>query len=211
MLEPVNTLATQYLGASKLNAEQALRLKSKLQAKLAEAERQIDGVRSALAQRVAAVKRRSRMRGYLNGLQEAKQKAGQQLVEIQKRYHDLLNSANQDCLEIALSVAHQVIGATMHSEKNSLASRISRAINSLIERSAVKITVNPLDAESIAKTMHANFANLKVDIQTSNAIERGDARLETSAGSLELKWEEHFQIIKEKLRAQLSLRSTDHA
>jgi len=153
--------------------------------------------RSMAAKRVRSARQRAKRAGRLAGQRDASQQLQQRLLELQTQYNKIIRTANEDCLALACSIAEEVLMARVEQESTGLAARINAALTKLVETRSAKIYVHPLDA-AIVRQAFEGFT-----VAGDSAVSRGDARLETVAGTLELDWREHLTTLKHQLEQSL--------
>ncbi len=164
--------------------------------------------RSTQAVSAATTKiRRARARAYrvgqANGQRAANQALQGKLLELQAQYEHIVRSANEDCLALVCAISEEVIGYQIQHDTVGIATRISQALSRLVDQRAAKIFVNPLDADSV----RAQLAPFEVLLDPG--IARGNARLQTLSGSMELDWRDHVALIRSRLDQHLSDKLTN--
>ena len=114
-------------------------------------------------------------------------------------YEEGLIASKRDCLEIALKVASEVIGAEVASRPETLGLRIERYLSQHHLREGQKLKVNPEQVEIIA----AQEIVSSEQIVGSEAVEPSSAVLQDSQSTVSLEWRDHLESVASQLRARL--------
>lgn len=198
------TIHASYTGRSEDLGRQVLSLKTALEKKLTQCDRQVSETRATLARKIRTLRAESKKRGYLIGLKEAQSELQNSITSLQTQYRKLIGQAEQECLRLALRVAEEVIGKTMDADHNGLADRIARALKALADRHLLKITANPKDTPQLLEKLENISGQQTVNLESSADIEPGNALIETNCGCLKLDWRNHFKNIQQKLEERIA-------
>ena len=124
-------------------------------------------------------------------------------LELQRKYQEAVLESREECLEVALKVAKEVIQAELKTNTKSILSRVSKALKNLAGQSKVRVHLCALDELALAKYQF----DTKVEFTKNPTLEPGKALIETICGELLVDWELHFSLLQEALRARLQGRT----
>ena len=122
------------------------------------------------------------------------------LAGIETERRRLLQQAKQECLELCLLIAREILGAEIAMNRESLAARIQSAIDTLINARAVSILVNPADLPEVRRALCQARESGEWLIEPRAEMAPGKARLESPAGTVDLDWEAHLCAVAEAVR-----------
>lgn len=164
---------------------------------------QLKKQRKRAAIQIVRTKKKALQLGYKQGKKEALSKHCQLLIKGHLSYQKIIQQANQDCLELALTVAEEIIATQLTAEPGWVAKRIERLLSSLLEQNGIKIKVSHTDYHQVSNELKDLALQRRIKIESCDSIEVGNAVLETVSGKIELSWQEQLSQLKEHLQSQL--------
>lgn len=196
MLDSTNaTITTRHRG---LMGEDLVRLRHALheatQARH-DAERRMKATRSLLARRAWGLRARARRVGLSAG-HRAGRDAVDAVIERITRYSEIVHAARNDCLDLSVAIAAEIMEVDLIPNTALLAQRIERAISELLDTRSPRIRVAPNEVESLRSSLGSASAT---GVVADPALSVGDAIIETAAGQVRLVWREHLDRIRERL------------
>lgn len=189
-VSPVGELlhaARQLLSRSALQAEELIR---GTRAKLA-----VDGwtLRQRLHRRGVRILSRERAR-----LQAASN------LEAERQLQRAIANAHRDCLEVALTVAKEVVGELLATDAERIAARVKRGLERLSQGRVLSIEVLS-GGESALQAALENMG-APIPVHPTTDLAPGVVRLRTVHGPVEMPWEEEFAEMANRLRSVLEAR-----
>lgn len=197
-----------YLGFKNENSTKLTSALKRIASREQQMNQEWSEMRSSLAAKVLKLSKKAKAQGYKHGVRLATEKALNNILESQKNYEEIIKGANEDCLELALSVANEVIGATINKNSSGLIKRINEALANLLSTRSINILVNPNEFEFIRGELLLNNSENEIKVFASNDVDPGNAILETISGLMEIKWQDHFDKIKDQLLVSLKSKFT---
>ncbi len=161
--------------------------------------------RRAAARRLRSSRIRARRLAYQSAAKGAERSLQAELLILQHKYVELVQQAKEDCVNLSIGVIERILGEQFTDNSNLITARIEEAIRALIDRRALKITVNPLDEDSVAKDLKQLLETLPFKLISDSEITRGDAIVESISGKIELSWQAQLDLIKSKMIYKLSI------
>ena len=191
----LSVIPGKYSGPKQILHEELKVIRSRLDQMAQTCENKAAAFRKKLAEAALSIRRKARKRGFKNGLQAARMEQATWLIKLDNLYRHIVSEAHKDCIDLALRLARDVTGQAIESAPTSLIKSLQDTVESMLSARNIRILVSPeeLDAVTSALSGWPAAVSAAVDIQ------KGKARIETSAGSVELDWE--LQLIA--LRNQL--------
>lgn len=166
----------------------------------------IDGTREEVMSILLAKRRKWRrslikLRGsaFLKGLESGHLAARLELAakseELNAAFRDRLKEAEAQCVELALKVAESVIKESFESSKDLVTSRVRSLLTKCVKRDPFLVVAHPKDVNLIKE----GFPGERLNISSSDKLERGDVAIETTSGTIHLSWKRALKAIKEDL------------
>ena len=124
----------------------------------------------------------------------------EKLADLERNRQKIIQNAHQECLELVLAIASEVIAEKITLQPETIIKRIERGLNGLISNRNTKLFINPADAQAIESLSMERGMQIVFD----ETLVPGDATIETPSGVMRLKWREHFKAIAEKLLSTLN-------
>ncbi len=152
------------------------------------------------AQRIIAAENQ---RAFDEGYEEGKKQFTAKLLEIEKIKRETLKEQQEKLVEIALTVAEEVIGDSIQEKPESILKRVTRALTQVSQASQISLVVSPDDLEFLRARISELSAVLQVPIEILLREEvgmvRGNARIETDVSIIESSVTSHLRAIKNHL------------
>ena len=187
-----------------LNDAHLLELKKSLLAGREMFRLEILAKRKQWALRLIEKKKTAFKKGYDYGMKHAREESSAVIKAARQVYENSIKQANQDCLELAISIAERIIQDQVRLNKSALHKRISKSIESLLTLNNLKIFVHENDQEEII----ASFKKLPSSTQiiADNSILPGNAIIESESGCVELNWQTQLKIMQTQLFEKIQLK-----
>jgi flagellar biosynthesis/type III secretory pathway protein FliH len=123
-------------------------------------------------------------------------------IQQQTQYREIVARANQDCLDLAITIAGEFLETLPKEGAAYLAKKISSRIDQLVDKSAVQISVHPSIHADILNSLGKDRAVL--NIVSSIAVDPGSAVIETKSGKVICSIQQDFQEISRELQIRLA-------
>lgn len=192
-LIPYSTSPADILGLTRQALENA-----RLEARIT-----INNASKKAATRIKNLRKRAYRNAFIQAQKNAKIQLQNEFLKLHSQYEQIVQTANQDCLGLAISLAEEIISENLQFNRQSLAFRIERSIQNLIDLRSLKINLNPSDVAEVDQQLSRLLADSSYQIVTNSNIAQGNAIIETISGSVELNWSEHLDILKERMQKKL--------
>lgn len=171
--------------------------------KLAEAKTDASQIVSTARKKSAQQLIKARNAGKNWGLQKAEREVQKERLQLalerQELYQNTIQAATQDCLEMVLSIAGEVLQTEAITNNQSLINRIKGATQSLLEKNGLAVELHPESVDEIRDALFSEFQDYKLSVSENPEIPKGCAAIRTKSGTINLDWKEHFQSIKQTL------------
>ncbi len=185
-----------YRGSASLTTDGLQILKAHLAKRNFEITEQTRKLRSDLAKRLWARRKRSQasIRKKADRLLEEirEQKAG----EITRGYNEGLLTAKSECAALAIKIAEEILQAKVK-DSTFLTKRIESQIETLLSTHALTIIVNTKSSKELIEKLRERYPSAK--IKTSPFLSVGNAIVSTLNGEIELSWEQHLDSIRQSI------------
>ncbi|MBN1212268.1 MAG: hypothetical protein JXA92_06790 [candidate division Zixibacteria bacterium] len=142
--------------------------------------------------------------GNNKGLNEARQILGQFEQAIKEAVNQraaLLEEAKQKILELVVKISRKVTMDAVEIDREATALMIARIIDELIDRSQLKVKVNPhhlpVVEQNIARFLSANTALKEITFEADPRVRYGGCFIETPGGDIDARLESQFEVISE--------------
>jgi len=151
-------------------------------------------VKSAARSRAARylIQKRARLRDNLESAKERTRSEIQQ--EAIALYQQVARQSHQDCLELTLKVAENILKMeVIESKRESISSRLQDALNQLaITQRVSEVTLNSFDLQETADLLEA-IPGRDFKLKSSDEIPGGQIQLTTTSGKIFLDWQQEFK------------------
>ena len=145
--------------------------------------------------------------GNNKGLNEARQILGQfeqAIKEAVNQREILLEEAKQQILELVVKISRKVTIDAVEIDREATALMIARIIDGLIDRSHLKVKVNPnhlpVVEQNIARFLSANTALKEIIFEADPRVRFGGCFIETPGGDIDARLESQFEVITEVIQ-----------
>ncbi len=191
-LFPVVSVVTDYDGAKFIPIGQVFKIEQRL---LEEAEKsQQQGYQQGYEA------------GLRKGLDEAKkvlQQFDQAIKETVSQREALLEEARQKVLELILAISRKVTFDAVEADAEITLKIISGVIDTLIDRSKLKIKVNPrhhpIVEQNIERFLGGSTSIKEITVEPDPRVHYGGCFIETPSGDIDARLESQFEVVKEVL------------
>lgn len=201
---PSDVIHARYVGRPTGAGEDFQLLRTAFNGAQTAAGEQFNVARRRCAQLVKELKQRAWRTGYAQGQKAATEETIHKIVEREKLYKAAMQEAAHECLELALNVAQEVVVASIETNHDALAQKISGVIGNLTSRRAMRILVNPEQLDALRAALLLRTPEQVSSVVANASICPGNARIETIAGSIELDWSEHLETMRRTLHEALA-------
>jgi flagellar assembly protein FliH len=152
-----------------------------------------------------------RDKGYRDGLERGRDDARQVLSDLNRAISDtvsqreaLLEEARRKVLELTLQISRKVTFDAVEVDPDVTAGMISAVIDQLVDRSHLKIKVNPkhvaIVEQHIEKFMSGSAAIKEIAIEPDPRVRYGGCFIETPSGDIDARLESQLDVIDESLK-----------
>lgn len=145
---------------------------------------------------VASDREKARQEGFLQGQREA---LGPLLQKVSQD-RAILQSQTQAVVELACSIAGEVISSEVREHRASIIKRIERGLKDLAQARQVTLVVSEGDAPFVRSHLEQLSTSqgrpLELTIREEKSLANGDARLETDYAVVESKLANHLEAIR---------------
>ena len=163
------------------------------------AEQQSKQILEQTRQESIAIKNKAHAEGYDDGIKHALEQA----LDSEKYRKELLGKAKEETLELVFIILEQLLGENPEMIRQSLTSRIQKALDHCLLTNSPKVFVHPSDRELIETKLKAELQSTNhspIEVHGDETLTPGNACLETEASVIELNIERHFRAIKRQLK-----------
>lgn len=144
--------------------------------------------------------------GLQEGLKEAQKVLGQfeqAISDAVTQRESLLNEARERVLELILSISRKVTFDAVKIDPELTVKMIEGVIDSLMDRSEIKIKVHPdhlpIVEQGMDKFLQGSTSIKKISIEPDPRVRMGGCFIETPNGDIDARLESQFDVIKETL------------
>jgi flagellar biosynthesis/type III secretory pathway protein FliH len=163
-------------------------------------EQEIKKIRSELAVKLKTTRNSIKKRANVNLQKQIQKLQVENLKSIEIKYKQVAEQAEQDCFELAISLAKKIIGESIENCRSNLKDRIKSILPRLSLSRKIKIAAHPTEIPSIHELCHLNSPQLAIDLVADSKISLGNARIESASGAVEVSWEAHFESLVDLLK-----------
>ena len=125
-------------------------------------------------------------------------------VQSQRLHQEVVKSAYQDCLDIALRISREMVGEIYTRDADILAIRIQEALQYLSEAEVMRIEVATETAPALKAAL--SRLGLKVFVTAKWQVPQGSAIIISKSGSIEVAWQDDFEELASTIRAAFERR-----
>lgn len=168
------------------------------------AKKMLKEARTGAARCAKRAKKRARLLGLKQGKIEAAKALADEIKQLRLRVADSLTNSKRECLELAVSVAKEVIGQELTLQPDALIARIERAFQELDTSSGTYLFLNSDELRRLSPDSQIKLKAICPKITADDSLEQGNAILQASSGQVELNWGAHLERIAQTLRHHLT-------
>ena len=150
--------------------------------------------------------------GYQKGLQEGLKEAAKVLQQLDKSIKDiigqreaLLDEAREIVLDLVMKISRKVTYDAIEIDPEVTLKIINGVVNSLIDRSTLKIKVNPkhlpIIEQNINQFLKDSTTIKQISIEPDTRVEYGGCFIETPTGDIDARLQSQFDIVENALKA----------
>lgn len=150
--------------------------------------------------------------GYQKGLQEGLKEAAKVLQQLDKSIKDiigqreaLLDEARKIVLDLVMKISRKVTYDAIEIDPEVTLKIINGVVNSLIDRSTLKIKVNPkhlpIIEQNINQFLKDSTTIKQISIEPDTRVEYGGCFIETPTGDIDARLQSQFDIVENALKA----------
>ncbi|UCD63427.1 MAG: hypothetical protein JSW34_11860 [Candidatus Zixiibacteriota bacterium] len=191
-LFPVVSVLTDADGAKLIPIQEVFKIEENLEARLADARREgcEEGHRAGLEQ----------------GLDEAAkvlEQFDQAIKEAIGQREALLEEAREKVLDLIIEISRKVTYDAVEVDPESTLAMINGVIDTLIDRSRLKIKVNPdhhpIIEQNIDRFLKSSTTIKEIAVEPDPRVRYGGCFIETPTGDIDARLESQFEVLKEVL------------
>ncbi len=149
--------------------------------------------------------------GYQSGMQKGLEEAGKILKEFDRAIKDtveqreaLFEEARQEVLDLIVQISRKVTFDAVVADPEVTLEIINGVINTLVDRSKLKIKVNPDHLPIIEQNMNrflkGSTSIKELSIEPDPRVNYGGCFIETPTGDIDARLESQFEVIEEALK-----------
>lgn len=169
-------------------------------------------IRSQVQQASEQASREGTRQGYERGLDEGLAKAREVLKQFERAIKDavtqretLLEQAKRKILDLVMQISRKVTFDAVKADPEVTLGMISGVIDSLIDRSRLKIKVHPdhlpIVEQNINSFLTGSATIKEIAIQPDPRVRFGGCFIETPTGDIDARLESQFEVIEETILA----------
>lgn len=149
--------------------------------------------------------------GHKQGLEQGLKKAEQVLQQLNQAINDivvqreaLLEEARQKVLDIIMQISKKVTYDAIDIDPEKTIKMIARIIDTLIDRSSLKVKVNPnhlpILEQNIDEFLKGSTVIKDIKIEADSRVKYGGCFIETPTGDIDARLESQFDVIEDTLK-----------
>ncbi|MFQ5498451.1 MAG: FliH/SctL family protein [Candidatus Zixiibacteriota bacterium] len=147
--------------------------------------------------------------GLQQGLAEARKVLGQfeaAIADAIGQRHDLLEEARLKVLDLVIQISRKVTQDAIEADAEKTAQIIARVVDGLVDRSRIKIRVNPdhlpIVEQNIERYLQDSTAVKELSIEPDSRVKYGGCFIETPTGDVDARLESQFEVLEATLGNQ---------
>ncbi len=134
-----------------------------------------------------------RSEGFKEGLITAQARA----LESHAALVSSIKDAQDDCVSLVFELAREIFGTGAAVQHGLVTAKVEELINGMLRARPLVIEVSPSQAENVKKDIESDLKDPHIRVVPGESIACGNARIITEAGSIELDWQSHLNLLKE--------------
>lgn len=160
--------------------------------------RTIGRARRELAGKLRSAKSRAMRLGHKRAVKSAHREIEELKVQLAKDFRDKLSIFKDECLELTLLIAQEVVADELATNPQSIKRRITRAVQQLSKTTRYKAFFNPKDLSTFK-----DLPQPIITAESDHTVTRGAARLESLNGTVNIDPLKHLSRIAAEIRNSL--------
>jgi len=167
---------------------------------------------NVLDEKVHKARDEAHQQGYQQGLDEGLKQGQKVLQDLETAIADaitqrevLLEEAKRQVLQLVIEVSRKVTFGAVQVDPDITLAMISGVIDSLTDRSGLKIRVNPehlpIVEQNIDRFLEGSTTIKEIKIESDPRVKFGGCFIETPTGDIDARLESQFEVIEEALLA----------
>jgi flagellar biosynthesis/type III secretory pathway protein FliH len=168
-----------------------------------QADKELSSARNKAQALLKKTRQRARYYTKAKVKKELNKKLASALIEQQIFYQRTINAANRDCTALAISIAEEIVGASVESETNFVSSRIQRALASLSNLRRAHIRVAKQDQQAVHERLQLLYPELDLKVEACHGFCAGEAEVCSVAGTIEISWKRELEQAKSQISSRL--------
>lgn len=157
-------------------------------------------VRSTAAARIRRLLDKTRRRALIETRANLASEVARQLAQAETIYQNALVQAQADCLKIIGEISRDIIRTELQTNPAAIQNRVESLCATLRLEGGIKIFCNPLHELTLRDNLLIGAATVK----SNPELPPGDIVIESAAGSMIFSWEEHLEVILNRMKNKLS-------
>lgn len=149
--------------------------------------------------------------GQQAGLTEGLAEAREVTKQLQQAVHDavsqregILEEARQHVMDIIIQIAKKVTFDTIKVDHDSVAQMVARVIDQLIDKSHIKVNVNPdhlpIVEQYLDKFLTDSQTIKEISFRADPRVKYGGCFIETPSGDIDARLSSQFEVVEQSLR-----------
>ena len=128
------------------------------------------------------------------------------LEEARRRYREIVHSSEETVVELSVAVAEKLLNRQLSLEPEAITDLVRQGLQDLPSGNGVKVLVNPEDApfclQHREELQQEAYPAGELEVVPRQEIPRGNCRVETEQGAVEIKLEEEKERLRQILRQE---------
>ncbi len=151
--------------------------------------------RSSLAKKIKDLKSALKIRNQkiIKAEKEALKIAN--IKKLESLYAKVTKQAENDCVDLAISIAKKIVGEFVSEGKTNLKNRILAVLPRVALSRQIKIIVNPGEISELYELCSSKSSQTNILLESSSEIALGNARIESISGTIEISWQAQLEAI----------------
>ena len=196
-LFPLVAVMTQPDGSKGIPIEEVFKIESEYKTRLEQAHKE----GSDLGQKAGHAA------GLAEGLTEAREvtkQFNQAVHDLVSQREEILEEARQHVLDIIIQIARKVTFDTIKVDHETVAQMVARVIDQLIDKSHIKINVNPdhlpVVEQYLDKFLTDSHTIKEISFRADPRVRYGGCFIETPSGDIDARLSSQFEVVEQSLR-----------
>lgn len=122
------------------------------------------------------------------------------IKKLEGLYKRVAKEAEDDCVNLAITLARKVIGEAVTESRSNLKERVRNVIAKLSASRSIKVIANPAEVPALYSLSAEQSFNFSLEIESDSKIEQGNARIVSPSGAVEICWRSQLDTLLEVIR-----------